>query len=549
MITNTIISQKDAREAILSGVKKVADAVTSTLGPGGRNVIIERIGMQPNVTKDGVSVARSITLKDNFENMGAQMVIEVASKTNSSCGDGTTTATLLAYEMYKEAVKAVNDGEEPMNVKRGMLAALKEAIGEIDRNVVEIKDEGAVENVAKISANGDTKIAEMVANIIRETGADGIISVQESNSLDTTYSTTKGVRLDSGLKTTSLMFANDEKGGLKTTFENCKILLHEKKLGNANELFPILQQCVKNQFPLVIVAPDFDADVISTLVVNRLRTGLKVAAVKAPGVLEAFQRAYMTDVAVATGGTMVSDALGLKLENAQLSDLGTAKKVEITPDNITFIDGEADKAKFDAHVESLRSEMNSEGTNESMRHVIKERIAKLIAGIGVVRVGGETRSIIHEKRDRIDDAICATREAISGGIVAGGGVTLYKVGLSLLANGGEDVGRRIVGTALTTPLKKIFDNAGYLNTEEAKAIMRDYELCGVDGMPQNAGYDVSNWKFHNNLIDAGVIDPANVTKSAVTNAISVAALLISTDCMVGIDASSVPQIDPNMLNG
>lgn len=549
MVTNKIKSQAEARQAILNGVEKVADAVTSTLGPGGRNVIIERgQGLPPVVTKDGVSVAKSIVLEDNFENMGAQMVIEVASKTNATCGDGTTTATLLAYSTYKNCVMAVNGGTEPMVVKRGILKALDTAKELVKDATIPVDSDEAIRNVAKISANGDDEIGEMVSTIIKETGKDGIVVVQESKSLDTTWSITKGVRLDSGF--VSPYFANDPQGKCQTTFENAWVLFYASKLSNVNELFPVLNLAHTKGHPLLIVAEDFDADVVSTLVVNRLKTGLKVCAVKAPGVLEKMKLDFMTDAAIATGGTVVSDDIGVKLANADESYLGKAKRIDVTLTTTTFVDGEADKETFERRINELRDEMDAEATNDYQKHVLKERIAKLVAGIGVVKVGGETASIIHEKRDRIDDAICATREAISGGIVAGAGVTLFNIGVSLL-NGErkDDVGYKIVGNSLKFPLLRILDNAGYLNTKDAKDFITRMENDETADVRGRYGYDVREWKFHDDLVDAGVIDPANVTISAVTNAISVAALLISTDCMVGINPDTTPKLDISGLNG
>ncbi len=550
MITNKIKSLSEARASILAGVEKIADAVTSTLGPGGRNVIIERgQGLPPVVTKDGVSVAKSIVLEDNFENMGAQMVIEVASKTNAACGDGTTTATLLAYSTYKNCVEAVNGGVEPMTVKRGILEALETTKTLIKDATIPVEGDEAIKNVATISANGDEKIGDMVSSIIKDTGKDGIVVVQESKSLDTTWSITKGVRLDSGF--VSPYFANDPQGRCQATFENAWILFFASKLSNVNELFPVLNLAHSKGHPLVIVAEDFDAEVVSTLVVNRLKTGLKVCAVKAPGVLEKIKLDFMTDAAIATGGSVISDDLGVKLVNVDESHLGKAKRVDVSLTTTTFVDGEADKVSFDKRVNELRNELEDEGTSDYQKHILKERIAKLIAGIGVVKVGGETASIIHEKRDRIDDAICATREAISGGIVAGAGVTLFNIGVKLL-NGehGSDIGYRIVGNSLKFPLLRILDNAGYLRTDEAKQYIDRLEGNGdcVDGNGR-CGYDVREWKFHDDLVEAGVIDPANVTTSAVTNAVSVAALLISTGCMVGINPDTTPKLDLSGLNG
>ena len=557
MITNTIISKNNTRKWILSGVQQVADAVTSTLGPGGRNVMIEQPnGMPPIVTKDGVSVARSIRLDNNFENMGSQMLIEVASKTNSSCGDGTTTATLIASEMYKNAVEMVEKYKfEPMTVKRAMEKSLEKAKEEIRKSVIEIDDDESIENVAKISSNGDEEIGKMVAEIVKETGKDGIVVVEEGNNLKTTHTITKGMRLDSGF--TSAYFATpNPEGKIMTTFENAYILFYADKISNVNELFPIMQQVVtKQRAPFVVVAEDFEVDVISTLVVNKLQANMKLCAVKAPGVLKEIKKEKLTDAAIATGGTLISSDLGIKLQDVKLEHLGHVKKVEITPTTTTFIDGYANEETFNARVKELQTQMSDDSIDDYKRHNCRERLARLVGGIGVVKVGGETRSIIHEKRDRIDDAICATREAISGGIVAGAGITLLKIGLKMTGYENEFFGSKrtditaenfgdiIVGRALQSPFYKILDNAGYKNTTEAKSVVETYisdMKNGVDVSKKHFGYNVSTWKKSDNLVADGVIDPANVTLSAVTNAISVAALLISTDCMVGINKDSIP---------
>lgn len=561
MITNTIVSRKAARERILDGVVKVSDAVTSTLGPGGRNVMIEQPnGLPPIVTKDGVSVAKSIRLDDNFSNMGSQMLIEVASKTNSLCGDGTTTATLIASEMYRHAVDMVEkDGIEPMTVKREMVKSLEKAKDELKRSVIEIDDDESIESVARISSNGDSDIGKMVAEIVKETGKDGIVVVEEGNNLKTTHTITKGMRLDSGFMSAYFATPNPE-GKIMTTFENAYVLFYMDKISDVNSLFPIMQEVIsKKRAPFVVVAEDFEVDVISTLVVNRLQSNMKLCAVKAPGVLREIKKEKLTDAAVATGGTLISADLGIKLQDVKLEHLGFVKKVEVTQTTTTFIDGSAKQDEFDARVRELQGQMNDDTLDDYKRHNCRERLARLVGGIGVVKVGGETRSIIHEKRDRIDDAICATREAISGGIVAGAGVTLLKVGLKMAGCENEytdeespapvSFSDRIVGLSLQAPFYKILDNAGYKNTPEAKALVEDYArriYNDEDISKVHAGYDVSTWTKSEDLVKDGVIDPANVTLSAMTNAISVAALLISTDCMVGINKDSIPPPNPYM---
>lgn len=563
MITNTIISKNKTRKQILDGVQQVADAVTSTLGPGGRNVMIEQPnGLPPIVTKDGVSVAKSIRLDNNFQNMGSQMLIEVASKTNSSCGDGTTTATLIASEMYKQAVDMVETHKfEPMTVKREMEKSLEKAKNEIRKSIINIEDDASIENVAKISSNGDEEIGKMVAEIVKETGKDGIVVVEEGNNIKTTHTITKGMRLDSGFMSAYFATPNPE-GKIMTSFENAYILFYADKISDINSLFPIMQQVItKQRAPFVVVAEDFEIDVISTLVVNKLQGNMKLCAVKAPGVLKEMKKEKMTDAAIATGGTLISADLGIKLEDVKIEHLGHVKKVEITPTTTTFIDGYANEEIFNNRVKELQSQMADDTLDDYKRHNCRERLARLIGGIGVVKVGGETRSIIHEKRDRIDDAICATREAISGGIVAGAGITLLKIGLKMAAYENaydterkpnitaENFGDIIVGRALQSPFYKILDNAGYKNTEAAKDVVDRYVAAmmnGEDVSKMHNGYNVATWTPSNDLVADGVIDPANVTLSAVTNAISVAALLISTDCMVGINKDSVPQIPPYM---
>lgn len=565
IITNKVINSSEVREKILAGVEKVANAVTSTLGPGGRNVMIQQIGgMPPIVTKDGVSVARSIHLSDNYEDMGAQMVIEVASKTNTSCGDGTTTATLLAYEMYKNAKHVVDTyGVEPMDAQRGMLDALDRVKDFVKKSVVTISDDDeAILNVARISANGDNEIGNMVSSIIKETGKDGIVVVQEGNNLETTWSATKGMRLDSGWM--SHYFCNEIKGQPLCIFENAYVLFYENKMSNINELYPILSKVMKTGKPIVIVAEDFDKDVLQTLVTNRLSQRIQVCAVKAPGVQDYIRRDNMGDAAVATGAKFIDRDIGINLQDVELQHLGIAKRVEITFNSCTFIDGNANPEVFEKRVEELKHNLADNSITPYQKGIMKNRLARLVGGVGVVNVGGETRAIIHEKRDRIDDALCATREAVSGGIVAGGGSTLLKAGLML--TGCEFVtehkmqpnevmppvgsssyipyiGDMIVGPALQAPFRKLLSNAGYLNDT---VLARLDEGITTDNLsPANRfGYDVRNKTFCDDMIASGIVDPANVTLSAVSNAISVAALLISTDCMVGIESitdDSIPQ--------
>lgn len=565
MITNTIKFKKEVRNKILKGVETVADAVTSTLGPGGRNVMIQQEGtLPPLVTKDGVSVARSIRLDDVFENMGSQMVIEVASKTNTSCGDGTTTATLLAHSMYKNAVSAIeNYGIEPMVAKRGMLSVLDTVKNYIKEHTIQITTDEETLNVAKISANGDEDIGRMVTTVIKETGNDGIVVVQEGNAIETSWSITKGMRLDSGF--ISPYFCNSNDGKPTCVLEKAYILFFGKKISNVNELFPIVNKVHKQNAPILIIADDFDNDVIATMVANRLQGIIKCCLIKTPGVMDTIKKDFLSDAAIATGGTVISDDIGINLSDVTLDMLGRAEKIEITATTTTFIDGKANEELYNKQIVTLKGLLEDDTVTPYMKHICKERLAKLAGGIAIIKVGGETRAIIHEKRDRIDDALCATREARSGGIVAGGGSTLFRAGLSMMDNKvltetstyvkkngitfgiGKDrdeyitkVGTAIVAPALLTPFIKILENAGIYDTSAVSDVIDIYtshpesdETCGIN---------VRNLKFSKNLVEDGVIDPANVTLSAVTNAISVAALLISTDCMVGMNPDNTPKL-------
>lgn len=607
MQTNTIKFKKDVRNKILKGVETVATAVTSTLGPGGRNVMIETTnGGTPVVTKDGVSVAKSICLEDNFENMGAKMVIEVASKTNTSCGDGTTTATLLAYEMYKNAAQVIDEcAVEPQDAKRGMLEVLDKVKDFVKSSTITVETEKDIRHVANISSNGDTEISEIVTEVINETGTDGIVVVQEGQDLKTTRTITKGMRLDSGFM--SALFCNSIDGKPLCVLENAYILFYEKKINNMNDLFPIMDKVAKKGCPLFIVAEDYDADVISTVLANHLRGILKACMIKAPGVMENIRKDVLTDAAISTGGTLICPEIGIALADVTLDMLGRADKIEIGTGYTTFIGGKANEEKFNQRVLEIKSMIEDDSITPYMKHICKERLAKLSGGIAIIKVGGETQSIIKEKRDRIDDALCATREAKSGGIVSGGGITLFKAGMVLMENkiptdslefamellcsgvekpeggnteggttGGDNaeggtpeggttegdqneqpnglinydrdsyiskVGTAIVGPALLEPFRKILSNAGISNIPDVATVIEEFKKS-ADKSKCNCGINVRTIKYEENLIDAGVIDPANVTLSAVTNAISVAALLISTDCMIGLNKQT-EVVNPN----
>jgi len=512
----------DARAAILRGVNKLADAVRVTLGPKGRNVVIEKKFGSPTITKDGVTVAKEIELHDPLENMGAQMVREVASKTSDVAGDGTTTATVLAQAIYREGSKNVTAGANPMEVKKGIDLAVKAAIESIDKlaKPVEGKD---IAHVGTISANNDEEIGRIIAEAMEKVGKDGVITVEEAKGLETTLEVVEGMQFDRGYL--SPYFVTDAER-METVLENAKILLNEKKISSMKDLLPILEQVAKQGRPLLIIAEDVEGEALATLVVNKLRGTLHVAAVKAPGFGDR-RKAMLEDIAVLTGGQVITEDLGIKLENVRWEDLGDAKKVVLTKDDTTIVT-DSDNAKrretIAGRVKQIRNQIE-DTTSDYDREKLQERLAKLVGGVAVIKVGAATETEMKEKKARVEDAMHATKAAVEEGIVPGGGVALLRAVHAvekIVAEGDIKVGINIVRRALEEPARQIANNAG----EEGSVIVK--QLLASNG---NSGYNAATGK-HEDLVKAGVIDPAKVAKTALINAASIAGLMLTTEALV-----------------
>jgi chaperonin GroEL len=512
----------DARAAILRGVNKLADAVRVTLGPKGRNVVIEKKFGSPTITKDGVTVAKEIELYDPLENMGAQMVREVASKTSDVAGDGTTTATVLAQAIYREGSKNVTAGANPMEIKRGIELAVKAAIESIDKlsKPVEGKD---IAHVGTISANNDEEIGRIIAEAMEKVGKDGVITVEEAKGLETTLEVVEGMQFDRGYL--SPYFVTDAER-METVLENAKILLHEKKISSMKDLLPVLEQVAKQSRPLLIIAEDIEGEALATLVVNKLRGTLHVAAVKAPGFGDR-RKAMLEDVAVLTGGQVITEDLGIKLENTRWEDLGEAKKIVISKDDTTIVT-DSDNAKrrevIAGRVKQIRNQIE-ETTSDYDREKLQERLAKLVGGVAVIKVGAATETEMKEKKARVEDAMHATKAAVEEGIVPGGGVALLRAIRAvdkIVATGDIQVGVNIVRRALEEPARQIANNAG----EEGSVVVK--QLLSSNG---NSGYNAATGK-HEDLVKAGVIDPAKVAKTALINAASIAGLMLTTEALV-----------------
>ncbi|HVF60287.1 MAG TPA: chaperonin GroEL [Thermoanaerobaculia bacterium] len=517
-----IIYSGDARAAILRGVNKLADAVKVTLGPKGRNVVIEKKFGSPTITKDGVTVAKEIELADPLENMGAQMVREVASKTSDVAGDGTTTATLLAQAIYREGSKVVTAGANPMEIKRGIDLAVKAAVESIDKMAkpVEGKD---IAHVGTISANNDEEIGKIIAEAMDKVGKDGVITVEEAKGLETTLEVVEGMQFDRGYL--SPYFVTDAER-METVLENAKILLNEKKISSMKDLLPVLEQVAKQGRPLLIIAEDVEGEALATLVVNKLRGTLHVAAAKAPGFGDR-RKAMLEDIAILTGGKVITEDLGIKLENVRWEDLGDAKKVVLTKDDTTIVTDSDDPKRREViagRVKQIRNQIE-ETTSDYDREKLQERLAKLVGGVAVIKVGAATETEMKEKKARVEDAMHATKAAVEEGIVAGGGVALLRAVSAVekvQAEGDIKVGVNIVRRALEEPSRQIANNAG----EEGSVIVR--ELLSTNG---NTGYNAATGKTED-LVAAGVIDPAKVTKTALINAASIAGLMLTTEALV-----------------
>ena len=512
----------DARNRMLNGVNILADAVKVTLGPKGRNVVIDKSFGAPRITKDGVTVAKEIELEDKFENMGAQMVKEVASRTNDEAGDGTTTATVLAQAIVREGMKSVAAGMNPMDLKRGIDLATSTIVGEIKGASREVKDSDEVAQVGTISANGEADIGKQIADAMQKVGNEGVITVEENKGLETETDVVEGMQFDRGYLSPYFVTNADK---MTAELEDCLILLHEKKLSSLQPMVPLLESVIQSQKPLLIIAEDVEGEALATLVVNKLRGGLKISAVKAPGFGDR-RKAMLQDIAILTGGQVISEDLGMKLESVTMDMLGTAKKVQITKDETTIVDGAGEKAEIEARVNQIRTQIE-ETTSDYDREKLQERVAKLAGGVAVIRVGGMTEVEVKERKDRVDDALNATRAAVQEGVVVGGGVALVQAGKALEGltgvNSDQDAGVAIVRRAIEAPLRQIAENAGVDGAVVAGKVRESDDVTfGFNAQTEEYG----------DLFSFGVIDPAKVVRTALEDAASIAGLLITTEAMV-----------------
>ena len=515
-----IIFDVEARDAMLRGVEKLSKAVKVTLGPKGRNVILDKKYGSPTVTKDGVSVAKEIELENPFENMGAQMVKEVASKTSDIAGDGTTTATVLAEAIYREGLKNVTAGANPMSLKRGIDKAVEALVEQLAKLSKKVKSTEEIAQVGTISANGDETIGRIIAEAMDKVGKDGTITVEEAKSIETTLDIVEGMQFDKGyLSPYFVTNANT----MDALLEDPYILIYEKKISNLQDMLPLLQNVAKTGKPLLIIAEDVEGEALATLVVNKLRGTLNVCAVKAPGFGDR-RKAIMEDLAVLTGGKFITEDLGIKLESVTLDDLGTAKRVSISKDDTTIVEGAGKSVAIKARIDQIRRQIE-ETTSDYDREKLQERLAKLAGGVAVINVGAATETEMKEKKDRVEDALHATRAAVEEGIVPGGGVALLRVQKcldKLVTEGDETIGVDIVRKAIEAPLRLLVANAG----EEGAIVVQE-----VKKGKQNFGYDVAKGEYVD-MLAAGIIDPAKVTRSALQNAASIAGLLLTTECMI-----------------
>jgi len=509
-----------ARQSLLRGVEKLARAVKATLGPSGRNVILDKKFGSPTITKDGVTVAKEIELECPYENMGAQLVREVASKTSDIAGDGTTTATVLAEAIYREGLKNVTAGANPTSLQRGITKAVAAITDEIARISKKVKDSSEIAQVATVSANWDTTIGQIIADAMDKVGKDGTITVEEAKSIETTLDVVEGMQFDKGYL--SPYFVTNAES-LEVSFDNAYILIHEKKISSLKDLLPLLEKIAKSGKPFLIIAEDVEGEALATLVVNKLRGTLQVAAVKAPGFGDR-RKAMLEDIAVLTGGKLLSEDLGIKLENVGLEDLGRAKRVTVDKENTTIIEGEGKGSDIQGRVGQIRRQIE-ETTSDYDREKLQERLAKLAGGVAVINVGAATETEMKEKKARVEDALHATRAAVEEGIVAGGGVALIRAQKaldSLTLTGDEEIGLQIVRRAIEQPLRTLADNAGQ---EGALIVQEVKKRKGAEG------YNVATGEY-TDLIKAGVVDPAKVTRSALQNAASISGLLLTTECIV-----------------
>jgi len=528
-----VIHGEDSRAAILRGINQLADAVKITLGPKGRNVVIDKKYGSPTITKDGVTVAKEIELKDSLENMGAQMVREVASKTSDVAGDGTTTATVLAQAIFREGVKTVAAGANPMALKRGIDKAVEQAILAIQKLAKPVKGD-AIAQVGTVSANGDQTIGNIIAEAMNKVGKDGVITVEESRTMETALEVVEGMQFDRGYL--SPYFVTDPER-MEAVLENPLILINEKKVSSMKDLLPLLEQVAKLGKPMLIIAEDVEGEALATLVVNKLRGTLNIAAVKAPGFGDR-RKAMLEDIAILTGGRVISEDLGIKLENVKLEDLGRAKKITIDKDNTTIVEGVGKQSDLEGRVKTLRAQME-DTTSDYDREKLQERLAKLVGGVAVIKVGAATETEMKEKKARVEDAMHATRAAVEEGIVPGGGVALVRAAKALekwqvnAAGEGdpdEQIGVNIVRRALEEPLRQIVQNAGKEGAVVVERVRSEKN--------ENIGFNAATETFED-LVKAGVIDPAKVTRTALQNAASIAGLMLTTEAMV----SEIPEDD------
>jgi len=521
MAAKDVKFHSDARERMLRGVDILANAVKVTLGPKGRNVVIDKSFGAPRITKDGVTVAKEIELEDKFENMGAQMVREVASKTNDIAGDGTTTATVLAQAIVQEGHKAVAAGMNPMDLKRGIDLAVTEAVASLVKSAKKINTSAEVAQVGTISANGEKEIGEMIAEAMQKVGNEGVITVEEAKTAETELEVVEGMQFDRGYLSPYFVTNPDK---MVAELEDAYILLHEKKLSNLQAMLPVLEAVVQTSKPLVIISEDVEGEALATLVVNKLRGGLKIAAVKAPGFGDR-RKAMLEDIAILTGGQVISEDLGIKLENVGLDMLGRAKKVSISKENTTIVDGAGKKEEIQGRVAQIKQQIE-ETTSDYDREKLQERLAKLAGGVAVIRVGGSTEVEVKEKKDRVDDALNATRAAVEEGIVPGGGTALLRASLSIKgegANADQKAGIAIVRRALQAPCRQIASNAGAEASIVAGRIL--------DNGSETYGYNAQTGEF-GDMIAMGIVDPVKVVRTALQDAASVAGLLVTTEAMI-----------------
>jgi chaperonin GroEL len=535
MPAKQILYSVDARSAIMRGIDQLAEAVKATLGPKGRNVVIDKKFGSPVSTKDGVTVAKEIELRDPFENMGAQMLREVASKTSDVAGDGTTTATVLAQAIFREGVKNVTAGGNPMDLKRGIDRAVETVVEEVKKLSRPTKDKKEIAQVGTISANNDPTIGDLIAEAMEKVGKDGVITVEEAKSMDTSLDIVEGMQFDRGYL--SPYFVTDDER-MEASLQDAYILLHEKKISNMRDLLPILEQIAKMSKPLVIISEDVEGEALATLVVNKLRGTLQCAAVKAPGFGDR-RKDMLRDIAVLTGGNVISDDLGIKLENITLNDLGRAKRVTIDKDNTTIVEGAGATEDIEGRVKQIRTQVE-ETTSDYDREKLQERLAKLVGGVAVINVGAATESEMKEKKARVEDALNATRAAVEEGVVPGGGVAYLRAlpaleKLEAELEGDQRIGVRIVKRALEEPLRYIASNAG---AEGSIVVQR------VRDLKTQEGYDAAS-DTYGDMLEKGIIDPTKVTRSALQNAASIAGLLMTTEALV----TELPEKDAPAMPG